>query len=277
MIEAKVIKDSISPEGVRITTVELKYFRFVLAELNTHRVFSRNSASSRAIPVKKMISDILSEPATPVFWGANQPGMQASVELTGIKLYLVKKLWRWASYPSIMFAYLMQKLGLHKQIANRLIEPWMYTKTIVTSTEWENFFELRCHPDAQPEIKELADKIRDAIFKSVPTRLVYGEWHLPYITDEEYENNPIQSCIKMSVARCARVSFLTHDGQNPSKEKDFELYNRLVGSDPKHSSPAEHQATPMDDDDQIGYTHTDKYGNIWSGNFRGWSQYRQSL
>jgi hypothetical protein len=264
MIEAKVIKDSLSPEGVRLTTFELKYPRFILAEFNTHRVFSRNSASSRAIPVKKLIKDVITDPVIPVFWGKNRPGMQAKEELDGNSLSLVQMLWRFSRYPACIFAYILTKLGLHKQIANRIIEPWMWTKTIVTATEWDNFFELRVHEDAQPEIYALSALMYTEYLNSIPTKLNYGDWHLPYVTDEEICNNLMVDCIQMSAARCARVSFLTHDGKKPSKEKDFGLYEDLVGSTPIHASPTEHQATP---------TRNKEYNK----NFRGWKQHRADI
>lgn len=264
MIEAKIILDSISNKDVRLTTFELSYPRFILAEFNTHRVFSRNSASSRAIPVKKLISDILNDPVVPVFWGKNQPGMQAKTQLSGFKLFLSKRLWKMASYNAIVFAYALQKIGLHKQIANRIIEPWMHTKTIVTSTEWSNFFELRNHPDAQPEFRVLAEEMFSQLQSSTPKQLKYGEWHLPYVTEDEKKNNTLEVLLKMSVARCARVSYLTHDGKIPNIDSDVELHNRLVGSVPIHASPTEHQATPTKD-------------VRMHKNYRGWKQYRDDV
>ncbi len=264
MIEAKIVLDSISPEGVRLTTFELKYPRFILAEFNTHRVFSRNSASSRAIPVKKMIKDVINDPVIPVFWGKNQAGMQAKEELTGRELSFAQFLWKTSRYPACVVAYLLNKVGLHKQISNRIIEPWMWTKTIVTSTEWDNFFQLRMHEDAQPEIHVLACEMYSAYLDSVPNKLNYGDWHLPYVTDAEICNNLMVDCIEMSGARCARVSYLTHDGKTPSKEKDFKLYDDLVGSVPIHASPTEHQATPMKDKE-------------YHKNFRGWKQHRADI
>lgn len=264
MIETKIILDSVSPKGVRLTTFELKYPRFILAEFNTHRVFSRNSASSRAIPVLRLIKDVITEPVIPVFWGKNKSGMQATEELSGLNLFLCKSLWKFASFSAVIFAYLLCKLGLHKQIANRIIEPWMYTKTIVTSTEWENFFELRCHKDAQPEIKVLADQMREVYLRNIPKKLKYGEWHLPYITSLESISFKLDQLIKMSGARCARVSYLTHDGKEPSIEKDFGLYDALVGSVPIHASPTEHQATPTKD-------------TKFNKNFRGWKQHRADI
>jgi thymidylate synthase ThyX len=140
----------------------------------------------------------------------------------------------------------------------------MYTKTIVTSTEWENFFQLRCHKDAQPEIKVLADLMLEIYLRNIPDKLKYGEWHLPYVTDIEFIDYPLDDCIKMSSSRCARVSYLTHDGKVPSKEKDFKLYEDLVGSIPIHASPTEHQATPTKD-------------TKFNKNFRGWKQHRADI
>lgn len=264
MIEAKIIRDSISPKGVRLTTFELKYPRFILAEFNTHRVFSRNSASSRAIPVKKMINDVIVDPVIPVFWGKNQAGMQASRELSGLSLSLAKFFWRSSRYPACFVAYILSKLKLHKQISNRIIEPWMWTKTIVTSTEWENFFELRAHKDAQPEIYVLANLMYSEYINSIPKQLNYGEWHLPYVLEDELENNNLENLIKISAARCARVSYLTHDGKVPNVIKDFMLYEDLVGAVPIHGSPTEHQATPNK--------------NVkFDKNFKGWHQHRADI
>lgn len=264
MIEAKIILDSVSPLGVRLTTFELKYPRFILAEFNTHRVFSRNSASSRAIPVKKMIKDVIYDPVIPVFWGKNQAGMQANEELSGIRLKLAQGLWRFSRYPACLAAYLFTKIGLHKQLANRIIEPWMWTKTIVTATEWDNFFELRFHEDAQPEIYVLASRMLEQYSNSIPSPINYGEWHLPYITESEFIKYTNEELIKLSGARCARVSYLTHDGKNPSPKKDFGLYEDLVGSVPIHASPVEHQATP-------------NKNTKFEKNFRGWHQHRVDI
>jgi hypothetical protein len=264
VIEVKIILDSISENGDRLTTFELKYPRFILSEFNTHRVFSRNSASSRAIPVKRMIKDVLSDPVDPVFWGKNKSGMQASEELSGIRLFLSKLLWKTASISAIFFAYGLMLLGLHKQIANRIIEPWMWTKTIVSSTEWDNFFTLRAHPDAQPEFHSLANLMYDAYSRSVPKILKIGEWHLPYIDHMEKVTFVNEDLIKMSVARCARVSYLTHDGKIPDLDKDASLYEKLVGSEPIHASPTEHQATPNKD-------------SSFDKNFKGWHQHRADI
>jgi hypothetical protein len=264
MIEAKIIADSIC-NGNRITTFELKYPRFILAEFNTHRMFSRSSASSRAIPIKKVIKEIIDNPATPVYWGKNKPGMQANEELSGIDLFLAKLMWKSASFVAIAFSYGFYQIGLHKQISNRILEPWQHSKTIVTATDWNNFFELRCHTDAQPEMFKLAFEMKEAYNISTPKKLSAGSWHIPYIHDWEREEFSIADCLKMSSARCARVSYNNHDGSVPDIKKDFTLHDQLVGSNPKHMSPTEHQASAA----MTPYESKKYYGN-----FKGWKQYR---
>lgn len=264
-ITAKVIEDSIAEHGVRLTTLQLCYPRFIHAEFMTHRVFSRNASSSRAIPVAKMIEQVRTNPAMPIHWGKNQPGMQANEELTGQALETMMRAWQQAAREAAATAEFMDKHGLHKQVANRILEPFQYMHVIVTASEWENFFDLRAHPDAQPEIHALALVMREAMKASTPKMLRDGEWHLPYVKLLERTRHfgDTDLLLKVSAARCARVSYLTHDGQEPSIEKDVALYERLVGGVPLHASPIEHQATPFPDAD------------MWSGNFRGWLQNRK--
>ena len=158
--EVKVIEDSINPYNkVRLTTLQLRYWRAIHGEFMTHRVFSRNASSSRAIPIKKFISQVWNDPAMPVHWGKNQAGMKARSELTPLQIKLCKFIWISASKVACIFAYLLSLVGLHKQIGNRILEPWQYISVIVTATEWDNWFELRNHPDAQPDIQELAKLI----------------------------------------------------------------------------------------------------------------------
>jgi hypothetical protein len=173
-------------------------------------------------------------------------------------------------------------LGLHKQWANRGLEPYLYVHGVVTATEWANFFALRRHADAQPEMKVLADLMWEAQQASVPRVLALGEWHLPYVTDEDSGPHrgrpdgmflPDTALIKLSVARCARVSYLTQDGRKPTIEEDLKLYDRLVGSVPIHASPAEHQAAP----DQRGGEENRWLWPSQHGNFNGWRQYRKTL
>jgi len=269
MIYAKVIADSISTSNKRITTLELQYPRFIHGEVMTHRVFSRNAMSSRAIPVAKMIEQVRNNPAMPIHWGANQPGMQASAEVQ--HALAAQDLWRQAARVAAQFAESMADIGLHKQVANRILEPFQWMRTLVTATEWDNFFELRCHPDAQPEFQALAVKIRDAMAEHRPvsrpgrTFADHEHWHLPYVLDTERETLRLDVLLKLSTARCARVSYLTHDGENPDIAKDIALYERLVGSTPIHASPAEHQAKELNDATRA------------SRNFVGWHQHRAQL
>lgn len=299
-ITAKIIADSIGKNSKRLITFQLKYPRFIHAELMTHRVFSRNASSSRAVPVSRMIQDIIDDTAMPIHWGKNQPGMQADgendayVEIftpydeDGIldplaRLFSSKQAWLYGRDRAIEVARAFDAAGYHKQVVNRILEPYMHISVVVTATNFDNFYWLRRHADAQPEIKALADAMWVAQKASKPQTLQPGEWHLPYVTEEErqrvdtvdfgkgtYETGVTftnEELIKMSVARCARVSYLTHDGKVPNIFADIALYERLVGSTPLHASPAEHQATPTNDI-TLGY----------SGNFDpGWIQFRQTL
>jgi thymidylate synthase ThyX len=264
-IEAKMVADSVWVDAAgkphRICTLQLKYPRFIHAEFMTHRVFSRNASSSRAIPVKKILSAIWNDPAMPIHWGANQAGMQAKAEVSDFKQYVAEKLWRGCGKLACAFAYGMTMIGLHKQVANRITEAWQHISVIVTATEWQNFMELRDHPDAQPEIRALAMEIKIAMEESEPVELKRGEWHLPYVSDEERKKYSVSVLKKISAARCARVSYLTHDGKTPDVTKDIELHDRLVASAPIHASPVEHQATPS-------------MSNKFHKNFKGWIPYR---
>ena len=262
-ILATIVEDSISPVDVRIVTLKLEYPRFIHSEFMTHRAFSRNASSSRAIPVAKMIEQVLTNPATPIYWGKNQPGMQAAEELSPENILYAKEIWKEAAELMASLADRFNALGAHKQIVNRLLEPFQVMKTIVTATEWDNFFELRCHKDAQPEIQKLACEIRRAM--STPRYVEYGEWHLPFVSEEERRSHTYSpnTLLEVSTARCARVSYLTHEGTIPEIEKDIKLYERLVGNSPRHASPCEHQATPLKDKDS------------YSRNFRGWLQHRE--
>lgn len=257
---AKVLADSISPRGKRLTTLEVTFPRYVLAEFNTHRTFSRNSASSRAIPVKKQLERILEDPFVGDHWGSNQPGMQAGTELEGEAREQAIKVWREAGKAAVQAAEKLAELGVHKQRTNRLLEPFMWHTVIVSATEWNNFFALRAHKDAQPEIRDAAVAMRDAMDASEPVELNYGEWHTPLILPDE--NFSLEDKLKISVGRCARVSYLTHDGvRDPTK--DIELYDRLVEGG--HMSPLEHVARPREEDE------------LQVGNFIDWHQHRADV
>ncbi len=274
---AKIISDSISREGVRITTMQLTYPRYIHAEFMTHRVFSRNASSSRAIPTAKLVENSLRDMVLPIKWGLNQAGMQAQdEELSADDQEEAENIWRWMAEQCAYGVSELAKLGpinpetkrpvgLHKQWANRPLE-WFGTITVVvTATDWDNFFQLRDHPMAQPEIHYLAKLMVQAQSDSTPVLLYEGEWHLPYVLQEEKDTLFLDELLKISTARCARVSYLTQEGTTPSIQKDLELYDRLVGSVPLHASPCEHQATP------------NSISTEYSGNFRGWIQHRKQL
>lgn len=264
-LEVKIIADSISESGKRLTTFQLKYPRFIHAEIMTHRVFSRNAGSSRAVPVAKMIEQVRNNPAMPIHWGKNQSGMQAKEELTGQELHNTQRMWEIAAADTAYNAELMAKHGPHKQIVNRILEPFQHMHTILTATEFDNFFELRIHEDAQPEIYALALTMKQAMNANKPRLLLVGMWHLPYITDKEKIEFDYAVLCKISAARCCRVSYLKHDGTQPSIEDDLKLFDRLVGSAPLHASPLEHQATP----------YVKGAGNYFRSNLQGWTQYRK--
>lgn len=266
-------------DGTRIDTLELRYPRFIHAEFMTHRMFSRNASSSRAIPAKRMIEQVTNDPAMPIHYGQNQPGMQAGEELPEPLKQLVQMNWRVQARNSAEVVDALSGAGLHKQVANRLLEPFQFIKVIVTATEWENFFNLRLHPDAQPEIQELARLMRNAMDQTDVTWTEYDEWHMPYVTNDDGDMDPLDR-LKCSVARCARVSYMTHDNGEPDRAKDLSLHDMLLEAG--HMSPFEHQATPMGINIGTvkfdpGVTHMDRTGAMWSGNFKNWRQYRQML
>jgi thymidylate synthase ThyX len=242
MYAAKIIADSVSPAGHRLTTFEVTFPRIVLAEWNTHRTMSRNSASSRAIPVEKRISMIQSSPFLPDAFGKNQKGMQAAESLAGADDAHARSIWLAACEDAIRHARALADIGVHKQLANRLLEPFAWHTVIATGTEWDNFFALRCHANAQPEIRTSAEMMRDCYAESEPQALPLGEWHLPFVFPEDREEFAWSSLVKISAARCARVSYLTHDGKR-MVGADLDLYERLFSQG--HVSPLEHPARPM--------------------------------
>lgn len=254
---AAVICDSISPAGSRLTTLEVTLHRFVLAELNTHRVFSRNSSSSRAIPIAKQIARVLENPAVPMEFGQNKKGMQAEEIVADTEGAMAA--WLGARDAAVEHVRQLLEIGVHKQVTNRLLEPFMWQTVIVSSTEWQNFFSQRCSPLAQPEIRLAAEAMREAYDASTPTEVAEGGWHTPYVREEEADLD-LETKKQISVARCARVSYLTHDGKR-DLDADLDLYNRLITADPPHWSPMEHVATPGDG----------------PGNFDGWKQLRHII
>lgn len=315
---AKIVLDSISEFGKRLTTMEVTFPRLVLAEFNTHRVFSRNSASSRAIPVHKQLKRVLDEPFIPEQFGINQPGMQSFKWLDGLKHEEAMEAWltgrdRAAStafelllgpeQAGKIFGYnpltgfanqemllqgfddairLFSKeqkrenpedttiLNVHKQLANRVLEPYMWHVVIVTATEWDNFFALRANQDAQAEIRRPAELMLEAMEASTPNLVELEGWHLPFIQPDELHllETDLWKILHVSSARCARVSYLTHDGIR-SLDADVTLYDRLVGSG--HMSPLEHVATP-----RATPRRNERPAQDY-GNFIGWMQLRKYI
>lgn len=278
--QASILADSVSEAGDRLTTMEVTFPRLVLAEFNTHRMFSRNSASSRAIPVLTQLTRIEENPFIPTYWGKNQKGMQADEELSPEHRKESTATWLRARDDATRHVRDLLELGVHKQLANRLLEPFMWQTVVVTATEWSNFFALRAHADAQPEIRRIAEMMRELYHSHQPTLVRLDEWHLPLIQPEEHDGKFefSEQARKISAARCARVSYLTHDGRR-DLQADLTLYERLVGGG--HMSPLEHVATPNCTRELLpaGTAGTGKFGweGAWSGNFYGWDQFRKFI
>ena len=257
-ISVSLIKDSSNTvTQKRITTFKIIQPKWLLAEMNTHRSLSRNSASSRAIPVNKIIKQVMEDPFIPVHWGKNQKGMQANEELTQEQIAACKAEWLSSRDSAVQHVERLINLGLHKQISNRILEPWMWAQTVVTATDYDNFFALRFHKDAQPEFQEVARQMLELYILSIPQELEPGEWHIPF----EDPTKDTNTNLVQSVARCCRVSYFNLDGTNSTYEKDLELYDTLSSSG--HWSPFEHQAQCLGENES-------------SGNFTGgWLQYRK--
>lgn len=333
--EASILADSISPQGHRITTALARYPRFVHAEHTRHRGFAFSVASSRALPPKALIEQVMTDPVLPVYWGKLAKGMGAKEELTGRQRDKAETRWLRARDAAVDSVQMLLDLGRHhdddlwddedmgvglsKELANRILEPWMWVTVVVTGTEaaWENFFWLRCHPDAQPEIRRAAELLEALYITSTPRTLRNGSWHMPFVREEDWtdadlllhgedprspakrfeELNGIQELLKkVSAARCARTSYLTHDGRRALTE-DVGLYGRLLeGADaepeqPMHLSPLEHVATPVPESAYIDAEkaqriasfagmhhlvdlphHMNKYGNL-----EGWLSLRHGI
>ncbi len=315
MFEAKIILDSVC-NGQRLTTMQLTHPRIVHAEFNTHCMFARNASSSRAIPFKKTLERVLEDPFIPEHWGVNQSGMQAFAELEGEHRERAIELWLEARDTVIAIAKQMAfngecktcegtglsldvdpalgitamrgecptcegigiGLNVHKQIVNRLIEPWSWITVCATgdAAAWSNYFALRCHPDAQPDIQKQAYMAQKAYYESTPQKLEPGEWHAPYVKLEEKEEIEqwdsiweevngvyIPDVVKVSTGRCARTSYLTQEGTRDFGE-DIKLHDRLRYHKPLHASPFEHVCQAMGDGERYA-------------KYIGWKAYRHFL
>jgi len=318
-ISAEVIQASVGPNGIPIYTLRMVYPRFIHAENKTHRLIkigdetwvveqelglmddpllSRNAASSRAIPISKMVAQVKNDPAMPVHWGINQAGMQAARELTPDEAMDASEWWRSLGFV-VADAVETCPHPLHKQVLNRTMEAWQWMTVIVTATDWKNFFHLRCHKDAQPEIKLLAELAEKAIAESVPFELKAGELHVPFVERVREEDGlkylipdnegymfycSPEEAIKVSASCSAQTSFRALDY---SLGKAVNIYDKLVESKPVHASPFEHQAIALEIPEDMsvffpcnwpkGITHMDRETNLWSGNLRGWIQNRQLI
>lgn len=264
MITAKIIADSVWA-GKRLITLQLRFPRFIHPELLTHRVFSRSASSSRAVPIQKTIDQVMQEPAHPIHFGLNQAGMVAEKEADEAVQDCAMKLWLKARDEAVKVAAQLAQLGIHKQVVNRILEPFQLIDVVVTATDWDNFFKLRLASDAQPEMQELAKQMKKAIDESTPEQTFL---HVPYVTSEErvqitqeYGDKATQVLQRISAARCARVSYKNHDQSDPVIEKDLELADRLWKA--QHLSPFECTARIQ-------------MVNARYANFTGWQSYRHS-
>lgn len=269
-ITAKVIADSISPEGKRLTTMQVTFHRFILAEVNTHRMLTRSSASSRAIPVQRVLDRITATPFFAISWPVEQRGMQGGAELVGSDLLAAQDVLEDIAQYTLerIQAYVEHvppESRLHKSVLNRPLEWFSDHTALITATEWDNFFALRCNRLAQPEFRVVAELMEEALEQSVPERVQFGAWHTPYVdwaAKEELLDAGLDPKA-VSVGRCCRVSYLTQEGKRDPWE-DVNLCDRLLHPEegPPHASPFEHVATPAREGENV------------LGNFHGWHQYR---
>ena len=289
MYEARIERDSVTEYGERLTTFVVTMPRIVLAELNTHRVLPKSSASSRAIPVEKQIARLRQDPFSPVSWGKNQKGMQAEEELSPEAKASAEIVWEKAREQAIASAEQLRDLGVHKQITNRLLEPFMWHTVIISGTEWSNFFHLRDNRMAQPELQKAAAMMNELYRASRPLLLQRGEWHLPFTGPEDFAVGPFETdpmrLVKISVGRCARVSYLTHDGKR-DPEADVALADSLLKNG--HMAPWEHAARPMGKEERMLFGRTRWFSSptqAWEageqeyfcGPFNGWVQARKLI
>lgn len=259
-IEARVVLDSISPDDYRLTTIECVYPRIIHAEVMTHRVFSRLSASSRAIPIQKMIDRVKEDPFIPKYIQSNQAGMSGGSDLSDIDRHNFVTRWQDSSLVAVRMAEAMAKTGAHKQLVNRVLEPYLWHKVAISSTEWDNFFRQRLGDGVEPHMRELAMKIKDALDKSTPSCIWYGDWHLPYLRESD-SSLTLEEKIKVSVARSARTSYGRANDEF-TLESDLGVFQKMW--DGYHPSPFEFVAHPVTIDCQ-------------TANYRGWKQLRRYM
>lgn len=292
---SRLLQASLSEKtGCILYTFLWTFPRVILPEVNTHRMLSRNTSSSRAIPTRKQLERIINDPFIPQFIGTNQKGMQAGNDFEDLDLKLRQFSYGMARFPAAGAAWLLSKLGVHKQIANRLLEPWMWTNQLVSATDLDNLFYLRNHYMSEPHFHKLAAqaykqantakhalltssgklRVRNVVMGerillneewNTTLRVTHlGQWHLPFILEADTDSYTLEDLKRISAARCARLSYYQHGTRETNVEADLALFDRLAGSNPKHLSPLEHQATPL----TVG---------VYEGNFKGWKQFRKEI
>jgi len=266
-----------SNSSKRIDTLLLRYPRCIHSEFMTHRMFSRNASSSRAIPVERLIQDVMDDPFVPLVWGKNQKGMQGGEECNEPVGYGTRlAAWLHARDCAVEVAEAFDEAGYHKQIVNRLLEPFSHITVVVTGTNWSNFLALRDHPDAEPHIQMLAKAVRRALDGADVQTLEVGDWHLPFVnvTDGLSGGEGLENALKLSVARCASTSYKTVEGFDMTLDRAIALHDKLVAMVPLHASPCEHQAR-VDEwwPENGGWQELELGGNLGAG----WIQYRKTL
>ncbi len=286
MYETKIILDSIAPSGGRLTTFQFTLPRIVLAEFNTHRMLSRNSASSRAIPVEKMIKRVSDDPFVPTYFGKNQKGMQAENELEELERANAERAWREWVQVCLKHAAIFKELGLHKQLANRVLESVNWHTIVCSATEYENYFGLRDNKQAAPEIRDSAHMGQELYKKSEPQFLEDGGFHLPYVAGPDYDlvklvdaKFTLKQLCEVSIGRCAAVSYVNQENvTDPNGDIDRAVKRLLPGG---HMSPFEHVAESLDRLRwrRIAREQADAWieRRVPAGNFWGWLQYRKTL
>lgn len=270
MISVQILRDSINPIGVRLTTAIWTYPKYIHGEVMTHRALSRNASSSRAIPTAKMLSWVKDEPAMPTSWPRNQAGMQASEDLSLEDAHECSLEILDLRDKACEVVESLNVIGLHKQNANRYLEPWLHMTTLVSATDWANLFALRAHRMAQPEFQRLAYLMLKSYVESQPEPLNVGQWHLPFRENLPEDMTDIIPALKVCTGRCARVSYKNQDG-NYDVADDIKIHDRLIVQHPGHWSPLEHCAMARDDERY----YCDTTGTM--SNFRGWTQYRKTF
>ncbi len=272
--QAQILADSISPQGVRLVTIHCTFPRFILAEVNTHRMLSRNSNSSRAIPPERQIAKVSENPFVPETFNLRVKGMGVGNPLEQKDAVVARNAWLDAAEFACRQAQILLDLNCDKSRINRLLEPFLWHSAIISATEWDNFFALRDHPAAQPEFRILAQLMRKAIAESEPLTIRQGEWHLPGTPDFPYDDSSPDWDYWKNVSAGRLAKWTSYDKMDEEDLPDAAVSRaeKLIGS--FHMSPTEHQARPMRPYElgrQGGPT------TSFCGNFRGWVQYRKEI